>query len=150
MIFLLQILQRLKRWGMLKCGRTKWDCCHDWEKLALDIYLFTYLQSQGTVTRTCVPCELLISGRWGVNDREPLTCCKNTCQHEVAIRKALLVNCDNDVTVTHADLNKAQIQETQHPNHSEDIKLWNPISHTCFFPIWNTISPTLLLLNQLQ
>lgn len=62
-----------------------------------------------------------------MNDRKPLTRCKNTCQHEVAIKKALLVNCDYDVTVTHAVLYRAQIHETQHPRHSKDIKLCNPI-----------------------
>lgn len=35
-------------------------------------------------------------GRWVVNDREPLTCWKNTYLHEFAIKKALLVNCDQD------------------------------------------------------
>lgn len=59
------------------------------------------------------------------------------------------MNCDYDVTVTHAVLCRAQIHETQHPKHSKDIKLCNPISHTCFV-CSETVSPTLLLLNQLQ
>lgn len=57
------------------------------------------------------------------------------------------MNCDEDVTVTHAVLYEAQIQEEkQHHNHGKDINQ----SHIHALSLWNSVSPTQLLLNEPQ